>query len=141
MQTNPNIGQSRAYSGLMPIDPTEEKAAWEVWCNLMEMEFQTAREELAKIRGERGQERHLFYVKSCIEECSALLKRISVKTSKRLVLLDKSLCEPASNTPPNNERDVLSPKKPMIDGKRRELSRCGITLETRSSPVTDPCEQ
>jgi hypothetical protein len=70
----------RAYSSAMPSE--EEEMSLTKWRDLLGTELIIALEEIAKIEREGGNERHLYYVESCVEQSWTIISRITNAADK-----------------------------------------------------------
>jgi hypothetical protein len=60
----------------------EEEMSLTKWRDLLGTELIIALEEIAKIEIEGGNERHLYYVQSCVEQCWTIISRITSAADK-----------------------------------------------------------
>jgi hypothetical protein len=70
----------RAYSSAMPSG--EEEMSLTKWRDLLGTELIIALEEIAKIEREGGNERHLYYVESCVEQFWTIISRMTNAADK-----------------------------------------------------------
>jgi hypothetical protein len=74
------VNRLPAYSPAMPSE--EEEMSLAKCRDLLGTELIIALEEIAKIEGEGGNERHLYYVERCVEQFWTIIYRISNAADK-----------------------------------------------------------